>query len=171
MIHTIPENDSQSLKSLNLLNKKCRFTIKSIKKQCESQEYEGLSYTVNDKTVLFRTAKITPKKLGQFVTIWKRMNSKSVPYDLNDNIDLLVVNFLNHKRVGQFIFNKSLLVNKKIFSKNNIGGKRAMRIYSPWDKLYSKQAIQNQNWQIKYFIEISSEQSINIESIKHLYGV
>ena len=38
----------------------------------ESTEYNACSYTVNGQKIIERTAKITPKKIGQFVTCWKR---------------------------------------------------------------------------------------------------
>ena len=38
----------------------------------ESQEYKAVGFALNQKTVQYRCAKVTPTKIGQFVTLWKR---------------------------------------------------------------------------------------------------
>ncbi len=39
----------------------------------ESQEYGASTFEMNNKIIKFRVAKITPTKVGQFVTFWKRI--------------------------------------------------------------------------------------------------
>ncbi len=121
----------------------------------ESQEYDACSFTIGNKQILFRTGKTTPTKIGQFVTLWKRVNNGPIaPYDLHDPIDLFIILTKNNEEVGQFIFPKSILYKHGILSDHGQGGKRAMRIYAPWDKPTSKQAIKTQTWQVKYFYYI-----------------
>jgi hypothetical protein len=40
----------------------------------ESLEYAACSFKLNSMSVKFRVAKITPTKIGQFVTLWKRVS-------------------------------------------------------------------------------------------------
>lgn len=140
-------------------------------KEKESQEYGACKFIINNKHVRFRIAKITPKKTGQFVTIWKRSeNGTIVPFDMGDQIDFIVVSVRFDKNFGQFIFAKEVLYEKGFLSKNGKGGKRAMRIYPPWDIVSSSIAKETQNWQLNYFIEIDAAIPTDVGKIKKLFS-
>ncbi len=57
--------------------------------------------------IITRNSKITPKKVGQFVTFWKR-NEKGItqPYRENDRIDFYVITARTENNFGQFVFPK-----------------------------------------------------------------
>lgn len=104
---------------------------------------------------IYRTAKITPTKNGQFVTLWKRkLQGPIQPYDISDKIDFVIVNVMKNKKKGMFVFPAEVLVEQGVFSVKNKGGKRAIRVYPPWDKPQSKQAEKTQKWQLNYFQKI-----------------
>ena len=84
------------------------------------------------------------------------------------NIDLFIVSTRNGSNFGQFIFPKSVLHQKGILSDDKKEGKRAIRVYPPWDTTTSKQAQKTQQWQLAYFIPISNEKSIDFDLIKKL---
>jgi hypothetical protein len=122
----------------------------------ESKEYDACSFILNNKRVQFRVAKITPTKKGQFVTFWKRIGSGPiVPFDLADPVDLFVVAIKYGDREGQFVFPKQILWQQGFVSKDGVGGKRAMRVYPPWDVVDSQQAHKTQAWQVQYFVEVA----------------
>jgi hypothetical protein len=124
--------------------------------EAESQDYAAATFSLNQQRIQFRAAKITPTKVGQFVTFWKRTNNGPIqPYDLDDAFDFLIVSTRKGNLFGQFVFPKSILRTQKIISDNGKGGKRAIRVYPPWDKTSSKQAQQTQQWQLRYFVEIA----------------
>lgn len=146
----------------------CDLQISNIILEPESKEYSACQLTINDKKALFRIAKITPTKIGQFVTFWKRSIAGPIaPFDLSDNIDFFIVTTCTKDRCGQFIFPKSILLKHDIISKNNIGGKRAIRVYPPWDKASNTQAIKTQSWQLPYFFEIST--ILDTQKIRQLF--
>ena len=123
--------------------------------EAESQDYGACSFNLGQKFIKFRVAKITSKKVGQFVTFWKRVgNGPIVPYDITDSFDSLVVSVRNGDCFGQFIFPKDVLLQKGLLSKEGLGGKRAMRVYPVWDITDSSQAKKTQAWQLQYFVEI-----------------
>lgn len=129
--------------------------IKSVCLEKESSDYDACQLLLNDKKVLFRTAKTTPTKIGQFVTLWKRTPKGPIaPFTIEDGFDLVIVNTKTEKHFGQFVFPKTTLIEKGIFSTDLKEGKRALRVYPPWDKTTSKQAQKTQQWQLEYFIEI-----------------
>lgn len=137
----------------------------------ESADYGASNFSINNLQIKFRIGKITPTKIGQFVTFWKRIGKGPIaPYDVNDPFDLLVVSVRTHGHFGQFIFPKEVLCEKGIVSKNGKGGKRAMRVYPIWDKTESLQARKTQDWQSKYFNEIPENFDVDFESIKHLFS-
>lgn len=122
----------------------------------ESKEYNACRFTLNKKLIVFRQAKITPTKIGQFVTLWKRNSNKIIaPFDADDAIDYVVVLVKTENHLGQFLFPQDVLFQKGIFSTAIKEGKRAIRVYPPWDIATSKQAIATQKWQLNYFTVLS----------------
>lgn len=120
----------------------------------------------------FRIAKITPKKIGQFVIIWKR-NEKGViqPFNISDDIDFYIIATQSNKRFGIFIFPKNVLHENKILSDNTREGKRGVRVYPTWDLTINRQAQKTQFWQIKYFLDISESEVVDIEKAKRLLSI
>lgn len=126
----------------------------------ESSEYAACSFNINKHEILFRSAKITPTKIGQFVTLWKRSEKGPIePFEIDDSFDFVVVCVHYDNRFGQFIFPKSILHQKGILSDSQKEGKRAFRVYPAWDQPSSKQALKTQEWQVNYFYEISEATS------------
>jgi len=146
--------------------------ITNLEQEQESQEYGALRFQIDNLKILFRSAKITPTKNGQFVTIWKRINNSPImPFDVNDPIDLVIIGVHQggqHNRWGQFVFPKSILLEKKIFSHNNQGGKRAIRVYPPWDQAENRQAQATQHWQLVYFFEFGPHRKPDPQKINLL---
>ncbi len=99
---------------MNEINKeiycKCGLQISDFITGPESREYSASQFQVNGQIVISRTAKITPKKLGQFVTFWKR-NQKGLtqPFSEKDNFHFYVIDVKKENHLGQFIFPKTIL--------------------------------------------------------------
>jgi hypothetical protein len=147
---------------------KCTFEISEFKSELESKEYDACRYKLNGSNIINRSAKITPKKNGQFVTFWKRNENEPIaPFDENDNCDFFVVNVINENRFGQFVFPKKKLILKGIISTQKKEGKRAFRVYSKWDIPNNKTAEKTQKWQLDYFYEINK--STDFKKVVELY--
>ncbi|KAF2330316.1 MepB family protein [Flavobacterium daemonense] len=130
--------------------------------ESESMEYRAYRFWMNEKHICYREAKITPTKTGQFVTLWKRSRLGIIePFDTTDVIDFVIVSVRKDALLGQFIFPKDVLLEKAIFSTETKEGKRAMRVYPPWDEAESKQAKKTKKWQLEYFLFVSSETDLN----------
>lgn len=136
--------------------------------EAESQDYDAYRFNLHSLKICYRAAKITPTKTGQFVTLWKR-NSNGIiePFDSSDSIDAVIVSVRKEKNLGQFIFPKDILLKKGVFSTPTKEGKRAIRVYPPWDETSSKQAQKTQQWQSDYFFEVSAEKSNLIIDFLH----
>ncbi|MBC7450098.1 MAG: MepB family protein [Cytophagales bacterium] len=123
--------------------------------EIESVEYSAHTFSIHNSSIVFRIAKITPTKTGQFVTLWKRIGNGPIqPFDSSDDIDLVIISVRDNNHCGQFILPKSVLVEKGIFSGNGREGKRAFRVYPSWDEANSKQAQKTKEWQSVFFLEI-----------------
>ncbi len=134
----------------------------------ESKEYAACRFAVNGKNICSRNAKKTPKKAGQFVTFWKRLNNGPIePFHQTDAFDYFVVNVQTPEKVGQFVIPKAVLLEKEILSLPLKEGKRAFRVYPPWDKPTSLQALKTQKWQLPYFFEINEQ--LDVSHVAGLY--
>lgn len=156
-------NVNQKIK--NIISKLFRkYIINNIEYDSESIDYNGcdfiLSFDNISKQIKFRTGKLTPNKLGHFISCWKRdlVSNKTIPYDSIDSFDFLIV-YIQDKE-GIFIFPKSVLIDKEILTNSsfkNKNGKRGFRLYAPWIKLTSKQAIDTQSWQSNFYFKNISD--------------
>ena len=154
---------SQLQQNLKAYFEKLDFAVTNFIASSESQEYKACSFLLNNKKIIYRQAKITPTKLGHFVTIWKR-NPEGItaPFDWNDEFDYFIVIVIREEKMGQFIFPKNVLKDCGIISYLNKDGKRGMRVYAPTEIVKSKQAITTQKWQQNYYVS----REINTEELK-----
>ena len=148
---------------INDFYKDCGIIISELKIDKESKSYNACSFKIGVKKIVYRTAKITPTKAGQFVTIWKRNeNEITAPFDVSDDFDFIIINCANGDLVGQFIFPKTVLIEQKIISSSKSSGKRGIRVYPAWDKNLNNQAQKTQQWQLNYFVNFSDEASLSL---------
>lgn len=151
----------QQTNSLKII-KQLGFTVTNYIEDQESKAYLACQYNLNGLKIIGRTAKMTPKKIGQFVTFWKRSDKGPImPFEESDQFDFLIITVRSADYLGQFIFPQSVLIKKGIVTNITKEGKRAFRVYPPWDKPVSKQAIASQKWQVKYFYEINDKTNKN----------
>jgi hypothetical protein len=151
--------------------KNCGLHFSKLEIEKESRQYAACNFKLGIQTVQFRIAKITPTKTGQFVTIWKR-DKKGItqPFSVLDDIDLYLIVVRKENEAGLFIFPKSVLHQNKILSDNIITGKRGIRVYPNWDTTTNKQAQKTQEWQIKYFLKITSDKNFDLNKAKLLFN-
>jgi hypothetical protein len=136
----------------------------------EGKEYDASRFTINEKQIIYRRAKITPKKMGQFVTFWKRNANKiTEPFSEDESFDYYVIFVQSEQGIGSFVFPKSVLIEKGIVSTHFKEGKRGFRVYLPWDLAPNKQAVKTQKWQVPYFMEISD--NLKTDAILKLYDL
>lgn len=128
--------------------------IQDLKFHDEAAEYEGCEYTLDRHRFIQRTAKLTPKKDGQFVTLWKRNRQGiTAPFTAEDKFDFVVILCQKRSKSGCFLFPKEILAQKGILqiSGKKASGKRGFRVYPTWDYPKNKQALNTQQWQQEYF--------------------
>ena len=161
-----------NLNNLKLLfSKTCEIEIKNYQREKEGTNYNAALFDLGLTKAIFREAKITPKKIGLFVTLWKRnKNGVTTPFHEKDNIDIIIIEVKKLGRIGHFIFSKSILVEKAIISTTTTEGKRGFRIYPPWEIPSNKQATKSQLWQSRYFFEykrMSEENNTYLRELIH----
>lgn len=135
----------------------------------EAKEYFGYNFQTEKLNFKYRKAKITPKKVGQFVTLWKRNSQKETePFNESDNFDFYIIVTEENENYGFFLFPKNELIKRQILTTNSKEGKRGFRVYPNWTKTENKQAEKTQNWQTRYFLDFTNE---NNENQKRLYEI
>ncbi|MGC5743653.1 MepB family protein [Chryseobacterium sp. NFX27] len=141
----------------------------NVEEDTEAQEYSGCSFVLNHLNIKFRTAKITPTKTGQFVTIWKRNEKgETSPFDSKDLFDFYLISASTDSNRGIFIFPKEILIEKGILSHDKRIGKRGIRVYPGWDFTVNKQAKATQKWQVEYFLDLSQNTESYLQKTKLL---
>jgi len=154
-----------------LLYNPSKFQYTSPQTESENFAYAASTFELNSREIRFRIAKTTPTKVGQFVTLWKRIKNGPIqPFDMSDKVELFVINVRKGNLFGQFVFPKSILCEKGIVSNENNGGKRAIRVYPPWELDLNQQAHKTQKWQLEYFLEIPQTKSVDFVRAKRLYS-
>ena len=155
----------------DIMYAKCGLTLENFAPEDESSAYYAHTFTIKDKQGLYRIAKITPKKSGSFVTIYKRGDDSLItPYEVSDSIDFVVIAVVDGNNVGEFVFSKTVLCERNIFSTNSNEGKRAMRVYAPWDKTTSAQAATTRKWQGAYFVRLNPLCMESTLKLNHLFA-
>lgn len=153
----------------NTVFKPCNLDAQNIIKEAESSEYLAHRFQLNGKNVVFRKAKITPTKVGQFVACWKRNDAGiTVPFDLMDDFDCFLIYVETKNKNGFFVFSKPILLNNKIISGEKSSGKRGFRLYPPWNLGLNKQAERTQHWQNKCFFEMTLKSNLDFEYLDKL---
>jgi hypothetical protein len=152
-----------------LVYDKLGFSFENAFAENESTDYDAYSFYLNGLKIVFRSAKITPTKTGQFVTLWKRLgNGPIMPFESTAAIDFVVVNVRTANNYGQFVFPKSALIRHGVFTTACKDGKRAIRVYPLWDKTENAQAKKTQKWQSEYFVDLSN--GVDENRVRLLYG-
>lgn len=145
---------NQNCRDFSLIKLENNKVFSKYKEHSEASEYGGCEYYFDNSKYIQRTSKTTPKKIGQFVTLWNR-NKEGIttPFNNNDKFDYVVIICHYKNKVGRFLFPKEVLLQHKILSNThkNIDGKRGFRVYPAWDVPINKQAILTKSWQILYF--------------------
>jgi hypothetical protein len=168
-IHKAIYNDLLSIQKLIFEQLNFDYTIPLA--ETESAEYGAYIFELNNLSVRFRVSKITPTKTGQFVTLWKRIDNGPIqPFDISDPIHLFIISSRDKNNFGHFIFPKSVLLEQGILSGKGKDGKRAIRVYPPWDITTNRQAQKTQKWQLKYFLDLSNKKTIDLLRLKTLYN-
>lgn len=162
---------SDLLATKDLVYSPYRFECSQPRIEVQNAEYGAYVFNLNALSIRFRVAKITPTKVGQFVTLWERIGDGPIQlYDISHSVDLFVSSTRKGNNFGQFVFQKAVLCNQDIVSDKGKGGKRAVRVYPPWDKSTSRQAQKTKIWQLEYFLAISENTPIDCVRAQMLYS-
>ncbi len=154
---------------INSIFKLCGFELSNLVIEAESQEYHACNFQINGFNIKFRKAKVTPKKVGQFVTLWKRSETGiTEPFNILDDFEFYIIAAQLENNLGIFIFPKAILEENKILTSLNYVGKRGFRLYPHWDISLNLQAKKTQLWQKDYFIELSTKLEIDFEKVKKI---
>jgi SAM-dependent methyltransferase len=89
-----------------------------LEQNVESKEYGACTFELNGMIIQQRISKITPTKIGQFVTIWKRnMDGITEPFDNSDNFDFVI----NISTVEEVNYNHWIIFNN-LLDQVKVGG-------------------------------------------------
>lgn len=161
------QDEFENLK--NLLFKAFYVEVKNVTADPESQNYDGCNFELDTHRIKYRKAKVTPKKSGQFVALWKRNSEGTTePFTIKEQFDYYIIATTGGDKSGYFIFPKSVLAEKQILTTSQKKGKRGFRVYPIWDLAGNKQAENTKKWQVLYFINIEMDIKLTTDQIKSI---
>lgn len=153
----------------NIFNQYIAVNFKNVSSEEECKDYAGYNFKIGSHHIKFRRAKITPKKAGHFVTLWKRnVMGQTEPFDETDSFDYCIILVEQHDQFGVFIFPKSVLLEKQIISTKQHLGKRGFRVYPDWVYTESSQAKKTQSWQSLFFVNLCANEKNTAEKLTKL---
>lgn len=139
-----------------ILLKSNQLHISKIEQDFTCIDYLGHDFKIGAASVKFRKAKLTPKKNGLFVTLWKRNAAgTTTPFNVEDLFDFYIIFAEEADQQGFYLFPKRILAKHKILTHSGKEGKRGFRVYPDWCKPESKQAEKTQQWQNEYFVNLA----------------
>lgn len=145
-------------------------SIENIQQDLECEAYFGFNFKLKNWNVKFRKAKITPKKIGQFVTLWRRNSQgETEAFNVNDDFQFYIIMTEDTHQLGFFIFPNSVLEKQNILSNAVKDGKRGFRVYSVWDSPDNKQALKTQSWQQQFFIDMKNFNPNETQKLKDIF--
>lgn len=137
--------------------------------EADNAEYGAFTFSVDGHSVRSRAGKLTPTKVGLFVTVWARAaNGSTRPFSAEDAPDFLLITVREGSEFGQFVFPRDAVVEHGIVSTNSEGGKRGFRVYPPWSPTTNAQARRTQAWQVRYFLDLKS---VDLDRARNLYAL
>lgn len=143
-------------KAINFIEHHFKEKITEQTVDAESVDYFGCHFKTVNYSIKYRKAKITPKKIGAFVALWKRDTDRNtIPYDQEDPFDFYIIEVEDHMLRGFFLFPKQALIDRNILSSKK-EGKRGFRLYMSWNVVASAQALKTQAWQLPYFVNLNN---------------
>ncbi|WP_017793920.1 MepB family protein [Leucobacter salsicius] len=118
----------------------------------QNGDYESGTVVLGSQEWRIRTARVTPKKPGAFVAVWRRNpDGETCPFESNEHIDGLLVFVRDGEQFGFFQFSSNQLANLGITSSAAQTGKRGFRVYPSWNTGLNRQATSTQRAQSSAF--------------------
>jgi hypothetical protein len=117
--------------------------------------YDAHRLEVRGMSVLYRSARVTPRKNGLFTAVWVRGEQGSTrPFDEHDGVDVVAIHVREAQLSGVFLLPLTVLLSRGVFSSERLPGRRGIRVYPPWTTPQSAQASTTQAWQCERFLGI-----------------
>ena len=91
--------------------------IKEIIWEDQNKNYLGCIVKLDEQIHRVRVAKITPKKIGQFVAIWQKdEHNVNQAFSFDDSPEYLSIFVFDGDKKGVFIFPKETMKNKGVYT-------------------------------------------------------
>ena len=128
-----------------------------LRPEADNSGYGAATCETPDGLVRFRVARVTPRKTGLFVAVWRRAaDGGTEPFDTSDQRRLVIV-AREESGFGAFVFPSEVLASHGAVAVDGAGGKRGFRVYPPWSAATSPQAAATQSWQCSWFLPLADE--------------
>ena len=135
-----------------------RTGVVSVAPEEQNSDYESGLVVLSGQHWRLRTARVTPRKAGGFVAVWRRSEQGATePFEADEDVTGLAVFVVeeDHRR-GVFWFTAAHLRELGITSSRGHPGKRGFRVYPPWCTGLNRQASRTQAAQAPAFMRLGA---------------
>jgi hypothetical protein len=136
--------------------------------EVDNADYGAAVASIGAQRLRLRVGRVTPRKVGLFVAVWRRSSAGPTEPFPADDVDHLVILTRERQHTGQFVFPRSALRRHGIVSVAEQGGKRGFRVYPPWSRTDNAQATRTQAWQGAFFLDTTD--GIDLGRLRELLG-
>jgi len=159
-------------KTLNQLESMLSRDCSSLIEDQAGAAYFGFDFQLDNQRFKFRKAKVTPKKIGLFVALWKRDNDgQTIPFTADDHFDYYLISVEQDQHCGLFVFPKQTLIENCILTAGCQVGKRGFRVYPDWSIPTNKQASKSKQWQHTYFVDFMGPYEETKKKLNHILQI
>lgn len=122
----------------------------------QGSDYQAGRMEIDGELWRIRTARVTPRKPGAFVAVWRRNpHGKTEPFSSPYTCAGPMVFVEDDGRLGVFTFPDKALGQLGIYSSAQSAGKRGFRLYPAWSTGLNAQAARTQVEQAAFFEELT----------------
>lgn len=140
-----------------------------LRPEAENGGYDAATCETPEGVVRFRVARVTPRKTGLFVAVWRRAAAGGTePFDGDDQRRLVIV-VREGSGFGAFVFPRDVLTSRGVAAVDGAGGKRGFRVYPPWSQANSPQAAATQRWQCASFLSLRDDGPVDLDAARRLF--
>ncbi|MET3568163.1 hypothetical protein ABIC47_003679 [Leifsonia sp. 563] len=140
----------------------------ALRPEGENGGYDAAVCDTPDGLVRFRVARVTPRKTGLFVAVWRRAaDGGTEPFDTGDQRRLVIV-AREESGFGAFVFPSEVLASRGVVAVGGAGGKRGFRVYPPWSEATSPRAAATQSWQCSSFLPLTDDAPEALDAARRL---